>query len=522
MESVNSTRNTKRIAKNTILLYFRMLLLMVLTLYTSRVILNALGVEDYGVYNAVGGFISLFAILTNTLSAAISRFLTFELGKKNSEKLNKIFSSSITILIFFSFIIFVIAETIGIWFLTTKMNIPLDREVAAHWVFQFSVCTFLLNIIGTPFIACIIAHERMGAFAYISIFDGTLRLIIALLIASSTYDRLIFYAILQCLLALVIQLCYGIYSWRKFNECHYRFVYDKRLFREILGFSGWNFIGAGAGVLNDHGINILLNIFFGPVVNTARAIAVQVNQAVVSFSTNFMTALNPQITKSYASGDSQYMTLLAFNGARFSCYLLIILSIPLIVETPFVLKLWLGQVPDYSVVFVRLVLINAIYNAMSGTLVTIMLATGDIKKYQIIVGGLQLLGFPLSWALLKSGFPPESTIIVLLGLNLISLFVRLTLLNQKVSLDIKPFLSKVLFKVTIVLLLSFIFPFIISSYYEESIIRLICNGTLSFVISCIIIYGIGCSKEERLIVRNKICNYYERLKKSNEYAHRTL
>ena len=309
----DTSANNKRIAKNTLLLYFRMLFMMAVSLYTSRVVLNALGVEDFGIYNVVGGVVAMFSMLSGSLSAAITRFITYELGKGNQENLKKIFSSSVTIQIGLAILIIVVAEAIGVWFLNMKMNIPDVRITAANWVFQFSILTFAVNLISVPYNASIIAHERMSAFAYISILEAIGKLAIVFLIVISPMDKLIFYAILMCAVALIVRLAYGVYCKRHFEECTYHFIFDRDLLKHMFGFAGWNFIGATSAVLRDQGGNVVINLFCGPAANAARGIAFQVNNAISGFVTNFMTALNPQITKSYAAGDRKYMMTLIFQ-----------------------------------------------------------------------------------------------------------------------------------------------------------------------------------------------------------------
>lgn len=315
------SQNNKRIAKNTLLLYFRMLFMMVVSLYTSRVVLNALGVEDFGIYNVVGGVVAMFSMLSGSLSAAITRFITYELGTGNQENLKKIFSSAVTIQLWLAILIIFLAEAVGVWFLNVKMNIPEIRMTAANWVFQFSVLTFAVNLISVPYNASIIAHERMSAFAYISILEAIGKLAIAFLVVVSSIDRLVFYAILMCVVALIVRLAYGFYCKRHFDECTYHFIFDKDLLKRMFGFAGWNFIGAASSILRDQGGNIIINLFAGPTVNAARGIAFQVNNAIHGFVSNFMTALNPQITKSYASGNSDYMMILICQGARLSFYM---------------------------------------------------------------------------------------------------------------------------------------------------------------------------------------------------------
>lgn len=306
--------NNKRIAKNTMLLYFRMLFMMVISLYTSRIVLNALGVNDYGIYNVVGGVVAMFAILSGSLSASISRFITFEIGKGNVDRLKEVFCTAINVQIILIVCIIFLMETIGLWFLNYKMVIPEDRLFAANWVFQFSIATFAINLWSIPYNATIIAHEKMSAFAYISIFDAIAKLSAAFLIMYSPLDKLILYAFLIMITGLFQRVLYSVYCKRNFEECCYKLSFNRNITKEMFGFAGWNFIGASSAVLRDQGGNLLINLFFGPSVNAARGVAMSVNSAVLNFVSNFMTALNPQITKNYASGNYSYMFKLAFQG----------------------------------------------------------------------------------------------------------------------------------------------------------------------------------------------------------------
>lgn len=345
-----------------------------------------------------------------------------------------------TIQLAFSAIIVILIEAVGVWFLNEKMSIPANRMYAANWVMQFSVITFVINLVSVPYNATIIAHERMSAFAYISIFEGVGKLAIAFLVTLATFDRLIFYSILMCSIAVAVRLVYGTYCKRHFVECTYHFRWDKKLLKRMFGFAGWNFIGATYAILRDQGGNIILNLFFGPAVNAARGIANQVNNAITGFATNFMTALNPQITKSYASGDHEYMMTLIYQGARLSFYMLLFLSLPVIVNTHYILVVWLKLVPEHAVVFVQLILIFALSECISNPLVTAMLATGNIRNYQIVVGGLQILNLPLSYICLKLGGRPESVLVVAIIISQCCLAARLymlkghdRLIKQKVS-----------------------------------------------------------------------------------------
>ena len=509
----DTAQNNKRIAKNTLLLYIRMLLLMAINLYTSRIILKALGVEDFGIYNVVGGVVSMFSIICSSLSTAISRFLTFELGKGDKEKLKNIFSASVTIQLLLSIIIVVLVELIGVWFLNTKMSIPTQRIFAANWVLQFSLLTFVINLISIPYNAAIIAHEKMSAFAYVSIIEGIGKLCIAFLIMISPFDKLIFYAILMCTLAIIVRLIYSYYCKRHFEECIYHFIWDKITLNKIFGFAGWNFIGCCSAILRDQGVNILLNIFYGPIVNTARGIAFQVNSAINGFVTNFMTALNPQITKNYASGDYNYMFTLIYKGARFSFYLLLLLSLPVLWNTNYILDLWLGKVPNYTVSFVRLTIIFAMCESVSIPLITAMMATGKIRNYQIVVGGLQMLNFPLSYIALHYGYSPEIAFIIMIVISVMCLIARLIMLRKMINLIINDYIRKVILNVIIVSLITNILPFLIS-FKMYNTFSFFCYMTLTCIISSLgAIIFIGCNKSERKLLYESI------IKIKNKYFH---
>lgn len=502
--SIQTSDNNKRIAKNTMLLYCRMLLLMVVSLYTSRVTLAALGVEDYGIYNVVGGVVAMFSMLSGSLSAAISRFITFELGRGDKERLKTVFSTSVNIQIGLAIIIMVLAEIGGVWFLNCKMNIATERLLAANWVLQCSIITFMINLISVPYNAAIIAHERMSAFAYISILEAVLKLLVVYLLYVTLYDRLIVYAVLLCLVAIALRLIYGIYCKRNFEECTYHFIYDKSILRSMTGFAGWNFIGVASGALRGQGVNIVINLFCGAAVNAARAISFQVNNAVNSFASNFMTAINPQITKSYASGNYGYMMQLIFQGARLSYYLLLFISLPLILEADTVLKLWLEEVPEHTTLFVQLILVFGMEEALSNPLITAMLATGDIKKYQLTVGGLQLMNFPVSYMLLKFGLFPEVTIIAAIVIGQWCLATRLYMLRSMIGLSSIAFMKKVYLNIVSVSIVAMLPPLLLHIVMiEDRWLRFFAVLAVSVVSTLASIYYIGCSKSERDLVVQK-------------------
>lgn len=504
----NTTLSNKRIAKNSILLYFRMLFLMIVSLYTSRVILKALGVEDYGIYNVVGGLVSMFSLINGSLSAAIGRFITFELGTGNLEKLKRVFSSSVTIQVGIAVIIIIIAETLGLWFLNSKMIIPEDRLVAANWCYQFSLISFAISLISVPYNAAITAHEKMSAYAYISIAEAISKLLIAWCISFNPFDKLIFYAAMIAVLSWIIRLVYVFYCKKNFEECTYHYIYDHDLLKQMFGFAGWNFIGASSGVLRDQGTNVLFNLFFGPVVNASRGISMLVNSAVTGFANNFMTAIRPQITKSYAAKDYDYTFKLVFIGARVTYYMFLLISLPIIFEAPIILSLWLDVVPDYSVIFVRLILIYIMTESISYTMVTLMLATGNIKKYQIVVGGCQMINLPLSYLFLKLGFGPEWAVITAIAVALGCLGLRLKMLNEMISFPAIRFVKDVLISTFIVTIVSSMLPFVVVSTMEEGFLRLVITGVTCLASVAFFVCFIGCSKDERVFIKSKFVDYW--------------
>lgn len=502
----DNSSNNKRIAKNTLFLYLRMLVTMIVSLYTSRVILKNLGVDDYGIYNVVGGIVAMFSLLSGSLSAAISRFLTFELGKGDIAKLKNIFSTSVNIQVGMALVVLILAETIGVWFLNTKMLIPNDRIVAANWVLQFSIATFMINLISIPYNASIISHEHMKAFAYVGIVEVFIKLLIVLSLSYAPFDKLIYYALLLLCLSLSIRLIYGIYCKRQFVECNYQLVFDKQILNKMVGFAGWNFFGAGSQLLMTQGVNMLMNVFFGVAVNAARGISEQVNAAVMGFVNNFTTALNPQITKSYAANDKEYMFSLICSGAKYSYLLLFLLSFPIILQTDTVLYLWLGQNPEFTTGFVRMTLIISLLSVLSNTMVTAMLATGEIKKYQIVVGGVGMLVFPLAWVFYIIGYPPIWAYFIHFITFIVQLICRLILLREMIGFSIILFTKKVIIKIGIVTGASLIFPYLLMLYIptDQYWLRFIFITAACIISSVTAIYQFGLESNERMFVHNKI------------------
>lgn len=515
---MDEASNTRRIAKNTLFLYLRMLFLLLVGLYTSRVVLDALGETDYGIYNVVGGFVGLFTVVSGTLSAAISRFLTYELGKVESgaslDRLSRIFTSSIIVQAVLAVVIIAIAEPLGLWFISEKMTIPPERIAQAQWVLQFSLLAFVINMISVPYNSVIIAHEHMGCFALVGIYDGIARLAVAIAIAFSSCDRLILYSALICAVAVSVRIIYGVYCRKRFVECRQKAGFDRKLTKEIFSFAGWNFIGVTASVLRDHGGNILINIFSGPAVNAARAVAFQLNNAVQGFVTNFMTALNPGITKSYAAGQMDYMHRLISKGARFSFMLLLLFALPLFAGTDWLLGLWLKSVPEHSAAFVRLFLLFSLSESLSNPLITAQLATGKIRNYQLIVGGIMLLNLPLSWICLHFGCPPETVIVVAIILSQFCFFARLILLRKMISLQMGKYLKEVYLRSLLTAVAAFV-PTFALLYFAKGLHPVIfCLSALIFALASSAF--IACSKDERVMIINNLKQFLSLKNKLSE------
>lgn len=504
---------SKRLAKNTMVLTFKMLFLLVVNLYTSRVLLKALGIDDYGIYNAVGGIVTMFAIISGAITAAITRFLTFELGNGNRDKLSKIFSTAIIIQAAIAVIVIILAETLGLWFLNTQMNIPAERMYAANWVYQLSIITFAINLISIPYNATIVAHEKMSTFAYISLYEGIFKLAISYAIFISPIDRLIFYALSLCFLSVSVRFIYTIYCKKKFEECTIRYTFDRKLVKEMFGFAGWNFIGAASGLLRDQGGNIVINIFCGPAANAARGIAYQVNHAVHSFLSSFTTAMHPQITKSYAAGDNRYFMSLLFRGSKLSYFILFTLSLPILINTEYIVNLWLGQNPDYTTDFIRLVLILSMSEAISTPLITAILATGKIKKYQIIVGGLNMMNLPISYILLRYGMSPNYVFITAIILSQLGLFARLYLLRGMIGLNSIKFIKDIYARIILTTFISFIPPLLLLKCYDINIITFITISLVSVLSALLCAWLFGITADERKIISRQIAKVIHRFRK---------
>ena len=503
-----TTENNKKIAKNTLFLYFRQILIMVVSLYTVRVVLAALGEEDYGIYNVVGGFVAMFNILSGALSVAISRFITYEMGQRdfNTLKLQRIFSTSIIIQVMMGVIIALLIATFGVWFVTHKMVIPAGRMDITLYVLLCSTITFFINLLSVPYNALIIAHEQMKAFAYISILEVAMKLLVAYLLLVVSMDKLLLYACCMVLVSLTIRSVYAIYCKRHFAECHFIWGFDRQLLSKMFVFSGWAFMGSGAVVMKDQGTGILLNLFGGSVVNAAQGIAMQVNAAVYSFVSNFMLASNPQITMNFSSGKLEAMHSLILRTAKFGFFILLLMLFPLCSNIDYLLGLWLVQVPEHTTHFVILVLLYSLIECFVGPLVTGVLAHGNIKRYEIILTGLYFTNIVASYLCLKVGMPVESVFVMNIIFKALVLIALLQHAKVKFAFPVYRFLKETLLPAMLVFVVSGSFAYWISQNEMQYFLQFIVRSLLIVLFTSISIYALGLKHEERLYFKNLIKN----------------
>lgn len=477
---------------------------MAVALYTSRVVLDVLGVEDFGVYSVVGGVVTLFSFFNSAMTSATQRFFSFEIGRNDYKKLGLTFNASVNIHILIGVLVFVLAETIGLWFVNNKLNLPVDIMNTVQWIYHFSVLTFLVGIIRVPYNAIIIAHEKMITYAYFSIIEVVLKLGIVFLLVLIDANKLILYAALVLSVTLLIAVVYVVYCIKTFNESKYQFYYDSKLYKTLLSYSGWSLFGNIASVAKGQGTNILLNIFIGPIANASYAITLQVQSAVNLFVSNFQMAVNPQIIKKFASDRKDEMFFLINQSSKASFILVYLLSIPLLFDTEFVLNLWLKNPPEYSINFVFLIIINILIDSFSGPLMAGTQATGKIKYYQISVGTLLFLNLPISFVLLKVYNMPHIVFLVSIGLSVIALIFRLFFLNHLTGFSKLLFFKKVILRGLLVVLFSFPISFFIHRTMDLGALRIITLSILSGIAVIIFTYLIGIDNKERKLIKKFI------------------
>lgn len=502
--------NNKRIAKNTLLLYVRMLFMMLVSLYTSRVVLNTLGVVDFGIYNVVGGVVAMLGFLTGSLGAASSRYITYNLGKGDMAIMKRTFGNIKSIHYILAGVILLIGETVGLWFVTSKLQIPTERTSAALWVYQFSIFSSIMAVISVPYNATIIAHEKMSAFAYITIADAILKLSIVYLLVVIPYDKLIIYAILYFCIQVFDQIVYIIYCSKHFKESHSKCCYDKTLFKEIFAFAGWTMNGNLAVMGYTQGLNILLNMFFGPAVNAARGIAVQVQSVCQQFCGNFQMALNPQLTKSYANGDFISMHSLLIKSSKFSFYILYVIAVPLMFEANSVLKLWLGVVPEHTVNFLRLILFVGLLCTIANPIIVSVHATGKLRKFQVIEGTMLLMIVPIAYFLLKVfGIAPELVFVVHIIVEMCTQYARVRIVLPMIQMKLKTYFCEVVLPIFMVAIISPVLPYLLYKNIGQSIVSFFIICGFSVVCVSTTVFYVGCKKSEQKFLISKFLDIYK-------------
>ena len=509
----DSSANNKRIAKNTLLLYVRMLFSMAVSLYTSRVVLSVLGVVDYGINNVVGGIVIMFAFINSTMSVSTQRFLSFDIGRNDEHMMNKTFNIAFIIHLGIGLVILLLGETVGLWFLYNKINLPPDRMTAALWVYHFSILSFLFNVTQVPYSACINSHEKMDVYAYFSIIDVLSRLLIVFMLQWIAVDKLKLYAVLQFGVSISIQTMYRMYCIRKFPEVKLRRTWNHQRFLEMLSFAGWNTIAHFSLMTRTQGVNILQNMFFGPALNAARGIAVTVFTQVSAFVNNFISAMNPQIVKYFASGDLQSMHRLVTRGSKFSFFLLFLLALPLLLETDFVLTVWLENPPKYSVLFCRLILISAMIDSVTSVIAYGTLATGKVKVYQIVMSSLFFLVPVLTYFAYKIGAPPEMCVYIEIIAYVVAVVLRPILFGKTTGYKFLYFIKECILRDFLIVVLSLPIPYILHCIMENGWLRFFIVCCACVICTCLSIYFIGLKNDERKNMKKFII---EKLNRKNK------
>ena len=476
---------------------------MLVSLYTVRVVLETLGVEDYGIYNVVAGVVVMFSFLNGAMTNATQRFLNFALGQNNTELAKNVYSTSFIIYILIAVLVIILAETVGIWLFFTWLNIPSERQSTAFAVYQISVVTTVINIIRVPYHAVVTAYEKMSFFALISIIESILKLAVVFLLSITLFDKLIVYAVLICIVGVIILFVYKLYCNSRFEIANFKYYKDKELFRQLAGFSGWSLFGGFANVSRDYGVNILVNIFHGVSVNAAMGIATQVNSAVFQFVNNFQTAFKPQIVKSYAAKDYDYFMTLIFQTSKISFYLLFFFVLPLYVNADIVLRIWLKNIPEYTIMFTQLILISSLVDAVVGPLWMSIQATGNIKKYYLIASCFTFSNLPLSLLFLWVGFTPVWVLIIRFSMNIIGLIWRIFFVSRRINFSLKYFFREVIVPIFIISLISGLVIVFLHGFFID-LTALIISCIASTLCVSFLVYFIGLNIQEKVFLKNWI------------------
>lgn len=499
--------NNKRVAKNTVLLYLRMIFILGVSLYTSRVVLKTLGVSDFGIYNVVGGFVSMLAYLNASFVGANQRFMAFALGEGDKDTILSTFATAKKTHFFIAIIIFIVAETFGLWFVNNKLVIETSRMVAANWVYQCSVFTLIISIINIPYGACIVAHEHLHIYAYVSIVEVTLKLLILYLLLVLPGDKLIIYALLHVAVSLILRIIYAIYCRRHFEECKAKPSINKTLLKEMASYAGWTAVGSMGYTFKDQFSNIILNGFFGTAINAARGLAMTVSNAIVSFSNNFFMAFSPQITKQFAAGNTKQSQKLVYAGSKYSFFLLSILAIPVIVNIDYILKIWLDTVPEYTASFIVITLISSLIYSLTNSTTTALQATGNIRLFQIGISVIMMLELPVAYWVLKAGYAPTYAVLPVVFTNSIALVFRFYLLKKMIpSYSLKEYYINIVLKCFFLFTLCFVPNYYLGRFLNDSFVNLCVSVILAVITTCLVIYFLGFDKSERKMINNFVAS----------------
>lgn len=492
-----------RIGKNTFMLNIRMFVILVITLYTSRIILSTLGIVDFGIYNVVGGIVIMLSFISSSMSLSINRFLAFEIGRKNNIQLKRVFSLAVLLQFIIALVILIISETLGLWFLKTQLHIPIERMEAANWVYQFSILSFIVIVLRVPFNASIIAHENMKIYAYISIIEALLKLIVVYLLIIISFDKLKIYSFLNFFVTLSVSFFYYIYAKKKYSECSFSFYWEKTLFKSLVSYAGWSTFGNMSSVVVSQGQNILLNVFFGPLANAARGVSYQLSGAVSSFITNFYTAINPPIVKSYAENNKKFFLTLIFEGTKLTSFLMLMMSIPLILEMDFILDLWLDDVPPEAPMFCRLILINSIIYYFPTPSVIALQAAGKIAKLHLTTGSINMSNLIISFFFLRRGYNANIVFIVQICVSLVLTLVTIFLQTKQLKISIINYIKQVILPFLIILIVTTSIISFIWTQLDYGFIRLVITIISSIITVLFAGFFLGTTKDSR----NKLLSY---------------
>ena len=497
---MSNQSNTKRIARNTLMLYFRQTLIMAVSLYTVRIVLSVLGAEDYGIYNVVAGVVTMFSFLSGAMATASQRYFSFDLGKGDTENLKKTFSVTLTIYALLALLIVLLAETVGLWFVYNKLVIPSERLSAAKWIYQAAVASFLFTLITTPYMSAIIAHENMDVYAYVSIVEVALKLGIVFLLQVLPFDKLIVYGFLLLAVAVINTSLYRLYCIKKYEECKFRFLWDKALFKDMLDFTSWTLFGQFTSIVRNQAVTVLFNQFFTPVVVAARSISLQVTKAVNVFSQNFNTSLYPPIIKEYSAGNKDSMYNLLYNGCKMTFFLLWVFALPLILNMQVVLSLWLKNVPEWTVLFTQLALVEVLVSSLGQPVATAARAPGKMKTYELSLGSLQLIIFVFSWILFKAGYQAWISFVIAIGVNLVMMVLRLVLVHGLVGLPLRQFVVKTVIPLILMVAVSFSFAFMLNRFMPFGMVSSFLQIVITVPVTCIVMFFLGMNSEQREMV----------------------